>query len=708
MARMFPQSLDGWSPTPGEERVFALLKRVLAPDADHWAWYEPTISARRGKSPEPDFVLLGPGYGALVLEVKDWSLGAIRQADAASVLLREEDGREVRHTHPLKQARKAAYALKERFEAIPGLTGSGRHQGKSVVPVNCGVAYPNLARRDLVNLREKGLALFPDLALTREDLERTDEEGLRRLLAGLERMARVRFPFTLTPAVRDAVRAAIQPQLRFSDLREDLPGALPGETTVTGAVPEAPGKGGAPAAPATARLGPELGRVTRAPLPELTAFWLDRKQERIARSLASPRNVIYGPAGSGKTVFLVARAQYWLDRMPGARVLFTCYNSSLASHLRNVFALKGSVVDGERLTVLHYHDLCAGILGRSDIHERNPEFYAALEPRLLQDLARRDDIPVYDCILVDEGQDFTRRMLEVLVRLSAGGGEITLVCDPAQDIYGRWSVDNLAPLGRPDPERLVDCYRNTAPIFALALAVLPEETRTAMGLERLEMTRPEDLARTGPPPALTPLEGLDDLVTLVAGAAARFDRDGIPLSQLAVLYPGHEAIPNFAGRLRHSRWRAAADPRFRALDPEDDPAAPEPGRGTLAAGGDREDAAAPGRPHFAEALEQELLSRGIPAEWVARDFASKAAYDISRPRLTLSTIHSAKGMDFETVILLGADSLSTRPGADARRSAALLFTGITRARERLVLPYFLDRNWVPLLRERIGDVEAPA
>ena len=693
MARMFPDTLDGRNPTPGEARVFAHLKRVL-PGSEHWAWYEPTLRVKRGKSPEPDFVLVGPGYGVMVLEVKDWGRGAVRGADASTMTVREAGGREERHTHPLKQAQRAAYALKERFESVPGLTHpAGKYQGKSVVPVNWGVVYPNLRRRDLDEMERRGVPVRVESCLAAEDLERDDEEGTRRLLGALERMAGVAFAFTLDDPLRDRIRTAIEPQLHFFDFRE--PGA-----------PKPPSSSPAPpsASPEASEGRTEAPRVTRAPLPELYGHWLDRKQERMARELASPRTLVYGPAGCGKTVFLTARAQYWLDRRPESRVLFTCYNASLASHLRNVFALKGLPPDGERLTVLHYHDLCGHILGRDDIHERPEGFYATLEPKVLQELARRDDVPAYDLILVDEGQDFTRRMLEVLVRLAAPGGEITVVCDPAQDIYGRWSEDNLAPFRSHGTERLVDCYRNTAPIFALALAVLSPETRAAMGLERLELTKPQDLGRDGPAPELVALDGLDALVSVIHEAVQEFDREGRDLSELAVLYPGRESIPNFPGRLRHSRWVAAGDPRFTIESDAGEPAA-DPTQGTLVPDDDRDGAAAAARPHFAEALEAELLARNMPVEWVARDFASKAAYDISRSRLTLSTIHSAKGMDFHTVILLGAESLSTRPGRDRERSAALLFTGVTRARERLVIPYFLDRGWVPEIRERLDAIE---
>jgi len=688
MARLFPPTLEGESPTGGEERVFGFLKRVL-PDEDHWAWYAPRLRTGR-TAREPDFVLLGPDYGLLVLEVKDWSRPSLTGGTRNTLEVAGRDGAPVSHTHPEKQAAAAGYVLREILERTPSLCHpSGKHKGRPFLPVNWGVVWPNLTRADLERLARGGIPLEATKALTREDLERTDEEGTRRLLAALARLVDVRFPFDLDERTRDRVWAVVEPQIRMLDLR-----AAGAETT---------------ADPVAVGSTPETeGSVSFSPLPELPGFPLDAKQRRIARGLASPRTLVYGPAGSGKTIFLVSRAQYWLDAKPDTRILFTCYNASLASHLRHLFALHGIPPDGKRLTVRHYHDLCGSLLGMEDIHERSPEFYAALEPRVLQELTAREDPPAYDLILVDEGQDFTRRMVEVLVRLSAGGGEITLVCDPAQDIYGRWSPDNLSPLRGHETERLVDCYRNTAMIFGLALAVLSPDVRRAMGLERLEMTRPEDLGNIGDPPELVELPGLDELVSLVEETAAAFDRENRPLSEMAVLYPDRGAIPNFWGRLRHAHWGVAKNPRFATVgdEKEEDGERPEPEvtTGTLHPESDRDDVPPSELPHFAEALERELNERGVPAEWVARSFASKAAYDISKARLTLSTIHSAKGMDFHTVILLGADTLTVKPGTAGRRAEALLFTGITRARVRLVLPFFLDRNWVPELRERIETV----
>jgi hypothetical protein len=243
----------------------------------------------------------------------------------------------------------------------------------------------------------------------------------------------------------------------------------------------------------------------------------------------------------------------------------------------------------------------------------------------------------------------------------------------------------------------MDCYRNTAPIFALALAVLSPATRREMGLDRLEMTRPEDLGREGPLPEVHRLGGLDELLTLILGTVEAFRTTGRPLSELALLYPSRDAIPGFDALLGSSSWTAAGGTA--GEDPGPVGGGSSALVGTLSRGAPEDAGAPPLRPrHFAEVLERELRARGVPAEWVARDFASKMAYDISKPRLTLSTIHSAKGMDYHTVILVGADALPVA-GDDAAASPALLFTGITRARERLIFPCFSDGGWIPRLCE---------
>ena len=82
-----------------------------------------------------------------------------------------------------------------------------------------------------------------------------------------------------------------------------------------------------------------------------------------------------------------------------------------------------------------------------------------------------------------------------------------------------------------------------------------------------------------------------------------------------------------------------------------------------------------------EALLKELEAHGVLARWVARDTVSKRDYDITTDSVTISTIYSAKGLDFAHVFLLGLDLLNPESERDRR----LAYVGMTRAREQLVL-----------------------
>ena len=499
MARLYPSTLAGKTPSLGEERLFAHLKRFLVPDDDHWVWWRPEVRLARTVH-RPAFLALGPRFGLVVLELCDWLPGTVARMGARSSRVKNAAGDPETLPTPSRVAAEHAAALTDLLRRTPGLAHTeGLLSGNLVVPVNWGVAYPNLPSKELRALERAGGALRAEASISRDDLALAGEPATKRLLLLLGRMYTERFPFRLDDDLQERIRVAIEPQLHFFDFRE------PGwedyaETAAEKHEPEE----AATADPewdededfdvvyveeeddddAEVHLEepvehhPELTLVEfpappKPEAPDLPGFTLDGKQERMARELASPRTLVYGPAGSGKTVFLISRARYWVRHKPDSRVLFTCYNASLASYLRKAFTLRGLPPDGKRLTVHHYHELLSRLLNLGDIHDRGEAFYASLEPRILQEMARREDLPSYDLILVDEGQDFDRRMLEVLVRLLTDGGEITVVCDPAQDIYRRWSDDNLAPLRGVSVEHLVDVYRNTAPIFALARAVPP-------------------------------------------------------------------------------------------------------------------------------------------------------------------------------------------------------------------------------------------
>ena len=61
-------------------------------------------------------------------------------------------------------------------------------------------------------------------------------------------------------------------------------------------------------------------------------------------------------------------------------------------------------------------------------------------------------------------------------------------------------------------------------------------------------------------------------------------------------------------------------------------------------------------------------------------------YDVTTDRVSLISIHSSKGLDFDLVYLIGMDRI--HPTAQNRkRLISLIYVAMTRAKYRLVIPY---------------------
>jgi hypothetical protein len=84
--------------TPGERSFAARLLAKL--EDDYHCWFNVAVGKKQLR---PDFIVLHPGRGILVLEVKDWKLPTLRGMDRLTVELLTERG--IKHeANPLEQA----------------------------------------------------------------------------------------------------------------------------------------------------------------------------------------------------------------------------------------------------------------------------------------------------------------------------------------------------------------------------------------------------------------------------------------------------------------------------------------------------------------------------------------------------------------------------------------------------------------------------
>jgi hypothetical protein len=107
--------------TGGEKRFAARLETKL--EDDYLLWYDVSIGPA---NTHPDFVVLHPQRGILILEVNDWKPETIRSANKQTFELLINAG--IKHViNPLEQARQYAHAVSNALQRDTQLTiNSGR------------------------------------------------------------------------------------------------------------------------------------------------------------------------------------------------------------------------------------------------------------------------------------------------------------------------------------------------------------------------------------------------------------------------------------------------------------------------------------------------------------------------------------------------------------------------------------------------------
>lgn len=449
MAFTIPETISTGSSTAGERKVFGALRDFLP--EDYLVYYDISVKGRH-----PDFVIIGPDLGLLVLEVKDWRLDSIVDVTADGAVIRRAEG-DIRFPNPVRQVReyvlKTVDALKSRL-----LLFDGEHLRFSW---GYGVVFPLLNRKDVNTPSLFGPSLEETLGsglvLTGDDL--TAKSLLPRLRNLLPQRAARHDP--LTPDQVDEMRGVLNPEIRVG----------------WGSTDE------------------EIFRV------------MNREQERLARTLGEGHRLLRGVAGSGKTVVLIGRARYLRERYPEWRILVVCFNRVLADYLREV------IEPDERLEVLHFHRWCLRELEAAGVAVPDPpetgdasDYWDREVPQLLLQAYEEGRLRQgsYQAVLVDEGQDLAADWYRALLRtLDPETNSLFIAVDSSQNIYKRkvsWREIGIQIVGRTRVLRVN--YRNTSEILSSAYDMIQELDSTGMTAQEAEQEYvvPDRALRHGPVP----------------------------------------------------------------------------------------------------------------------------------------------------------------------------------------------------------------
>ena len=374
--------------TPGESEVFELFKETLPLE---WEMYiQPYLNGLR-----PDLVLLNPYAGIAVFEVKDWSLNTLQYSIRYNWSTQS----------PINQIKLYEDEIFNLY--CPRLDD---RYGKAVI--SAGLIFTQIPQamvnRLLNPFRDGNMGKFPN-QYPFAGSEGLEEGNINALFPEYKKWGQHKQSYYMS-----------------EDLANDLRGWLK---------------------------EPAFSKEQREPLE------LNDRQLTIATEPTQERyRKVRGPAGSGKSQALAARAAVLASE--GKRVLVCTFNITLMNYLRDIVARHARELAAQsggnprfirqQVEFRHFHGWCKRVctlVGRENdyfqLWRRFPEeavldeHMAKLVLQIYTDLSVRDTLPVFDAILVDEGQDYNKDWWQTLRAAVKPDGEMLLVADKTQNIYGK-------------------------------------------------------------------------------------------------------------------------------------------------------------------------------------------------------------------------------------------------------------------------------
>lgn len=367
---------------------------------------------------------------------------------------------------------------------------------------------------------------------------------------------------------------------------------------------------------------------------ESSRIILDKSQAAIADTQNSRVSILTGPAGSGKTLVLVARARLLSQRNPTWKIRVVCFNNALKPYLASL------VKDLRNVSVFTFYELITV----------NGHFFRM--KGATEEIAKRQyegQLHISksaDALLVDEAQDFFAGWLKYLIRtVRDDRGGIFLAGDEKQSLYRHTNLSQDAAEFSPQVLRLERPYRSTQQILEFVGALLPEAP-----LENAN---------------LAPEGAVPDLVYIPAGAK----------------------------RLRFQAVALALDIRRHLSD---DPTLKLSDIGVLSTR-HFDTQGMIGKPGYFAAIVKEVMGSSQEIRPIFRGFAGEL--DMQEESIKVMTVHSAKGLEFRHVYLVGLEhlgDLEDQPSNDLGE-AALNLIGPTRAKDRLTVYYSKDNVFLKRL-----------
>lgn len=409
---------------------------------------------------------------------------------------------------------------------------------------------------------------------------------------------------------------------------------------------------------------------------------LTTPQRKLSMSEANTRRKISGVAGSGKTQVLVTRAANAQVRT-GGKVLILTYNVSLANYIQYRLGEVRADFAWDKIDISYYHQFFRTMANKCNKHIG---IYSYDDVSFFENNTRT--LPKYESIFIDEVQDYDANWLRILYKdFLVEGGEFVVFGDPKQNLYHRPTDKNGDMLiggviGGVWNHELNMSQRFDNPVL--------EELHTKF--KRAFLTSPEDYI---PQPKQTDMHfsikyanvgrintfaEIEKIAKYLRNICSQFkvdDKDVIVLSQnsdiLRDIEYSYRTITNKKTSTTFISYELYNKllKEYNIVDPS-----------------------------TANAIYQ------FKRDKENKDHSNKLKFTMAAEGMKFSTIHSFKGWEANTVILL-LEPVTTHvepySTSSACNSPELIYTAITRARENLFIINFNNLTYHQFFSENIKN-----
>tara|TARA_B100001971_G_C18224904_1_gene559698 strand:+ start:24 stop:1856 length:1833 start_codon:yes stop_codon:yes gene_type:complete len=580
MAWMTPNRITSdMRATSGEVKTWQALAKGL--DNNWYVWWEVGIG---NKEVYPDFILIHPQYGLIVLEVKDVPFKNLKSIAKTTFTTGTYSFK-----NPIIQAREYVFSV------------INDKRLKEKVPYHYAVVFANMTASDLENPID-GVAISElideKLTLTKEHLNKNKINS--KILSIVETKRR---KTNISTDTFNMLRMIIDPSIKVPHRFVKKP---------------------------TAKQKEEIPAV------------LDLKQERASKSIGEGHRLLKGIAGSGKTLIMLYRAKMLAKLHPEWQVLFVCWNRTLINYLRQMYDGIDMDVKSNNVEFTYYSKWMKGLAWDNHIQMpkvEDSEKYEEEFNEVAKQLAGMSFSSKYQAVLIDEAQDFEEDYFRLLLNHLDKKTNSLLICyDYAQNLYHKvtsWKKLGISASGRRtldlshSRDSLYMNYRNTLEITRFAKFIYNDNIPTKDENDNIStLTKMDASPDRGPLPSVELVKDRYEESRIIIDWIIKTKKENnLSYHDFIIIYPGK---------------------RLKNFNLEDD-------------------------------FFNKLTQKNIPFTWVTRDQDSKSNFSLHDNTIKISTIYSAKGMDFEAVSVIACDCIrSDEPEAE-------LYTSATRARKYLIM-----------------------